>query len=199
VADSFHHNLGPIAKLVRAAAVTVGCLLLAAAGLFAWNIIVTRRLIAQNRPPGRFYSVAGRQMYIYCAGAGSPAIVIESGLGSDSLGWYGVQRDLARTTRVCAYDRSGLGLSEPRSGPRDAQSIARQLHELLARAGVPPPYLPVGWSAGGLYVREYARQFPTEIAGIALVDSSAPRQLDETPGFRESWKADMRDLPRQFM
>ena len=138
-------------------------------------------------------------MYIYCAGTGSPAVVIESGLSSDSLGWYGVQRDLARTTRVCAYDRSGLGLSEPRPGPRDAESISRQLHELLAQAGVTPLYLPVGWSAGGLYVREYARQFPGEIAGMVLVESSVPRQLDETPGFRESWEAEMRDLPRQYM
>jgi pimeloyl-ACP methyl ester carboxylesterase len=199
LADSFHHDTKRIAKLVRAAMVTIGCFLLAAAGLSAWNFIVTKRLIAQNPAPGRFYSVEGRRMYINCAGAGSPAIVIESGLSSDSLGWYGVQRDLARTTRVCAYDRSGLGLSEPRSGPRDAESISHQLHDLLAQAGVRPPYLLVGWSAGGLYVREYARQFPREIAGMALVESSAPTQLDETPGFRESWEAEVRDLPRQFM
>ncbi|MES1261129.1 MAG: alpha/beta hydrolase, partial [Acidobacteriota bacterium] len=79
------------------------------------------------------------------------------------------------------------------------ESISRQLHSLLGQAGVPPPYVPVGWSAGGLYVREYAREFPYEIAGLVLVDSSAPKQLDEIPGFRESWETEKRGLPRQTM
>lgn len=137
-------------------------------------------------------------MYLYCAGSGSPTLVIESGLSSDSLAWYGVQRDLARSTRVCAYDRSGLGLSEPRSRPREAESIARQLHDLLRQAGVQPPYVPVGWSAGGLYVRVFARLFANEIAGMILVESSAPNQVDETPGFRASWEDDKRSLPSQY-
>jgi pimeloyl-ACP methyl ester carboxylesterase len=114
-----------------------------------WNVALTKWRLTQNPAPGRFYIVEGKQMYLYCAGSGSPTLVIESELSSDSLGWYGVQRDLARSARVCAYDRSGLGLSEPRSGPRDAESIARQLHDLLRQAGGPPLYVPVGWSAGG--------------------------------------------------
>jgi pimeloyl-ACP methyl ester carboxylesterase len=73
------------------------------------------------------------------------------------------------------------------------------LHELLRQAGVQPPYVPVGWSAGGLYVRVFARLFPNEIAGMALVESSTPRQIDETPGFRASWEADKRGLPSQYM
>ena len=168
-------------------AIAAGCLSLVI-GLAVWNFVIAKWRLAQNPAPGRFYSVEGRQMYIYCVGTGSPTLVIESGLSSDSLGWYGVQRDLARSTRVCAYDRSGLGLSEPRSGPRDAESIARQLHELLRQAGVEPPYVPIGWSAGGLYVRVFAHRFPNEIAGMVLVESSSPHQIDETPGFRDAWE-----------
>jgi len=137
-------------------------------------------------------------MYIYCVGTGSPVLVIESGLSSDSLGWYGVQRELSKITRVCAYDRSGLGWSEPRSPPRDAQNIARQLRGLLVEAGVPMPFVPVGWSAGGLYVREYAGQFSNDIAGIALIESSSPTQIDELPGFRASWERDKREMRESY-
>jgi pimeloyl-ACP methyl ester carboxylesterase len=137
-------------------------------------------------------------MRIYCIGTGSPTIVIESGLNSDSFGWYGVQRSLARITRVCAYDRPGLGFSGPRPRPRDAETIARQLHELLNQEGVARPIVALGWSAGGLYLREYARQFPSEIAGMALVESGIPRQLDVLPGARASYEADKRTLPTQF-
>ena len=175
------------------AGIAVGCCLSVAVALSVWNLAVTKWRLARNPAPGNYYTVDGRRMYIYCAGTGSPAIVVESGLSSDSLGWYGVQRELATSTRVCAYDRSGLGLSEPRSRPRDAETIARQLHELLNQAGVRRPFVPAGWSAGGLYVREYARQFPNAIAGMVLIESSAPRQLDELPGFRASYEADKRD------
>jgi pimeloyl-ACP methyl ester carboxylesterase len=137
-------------------------------------------------------------MYIYCVGAGSPAIVIESGLSSDSLGWYGVQHSLAKVTRVCAYDRSGLGLSEPRPSPRHAETIASELHDLLNKAAIERPFIALGWSAGALYMREYARQFPSDIAAVVLVEPSLPRQLDAIPGARAAYEADRQTLPTQY-
>src|SRR5205814_7126586 len=110
-------------------------------------------------------------------------------------GWYGIQRDVAGTTRVCAYDRSGLGLSEPRTGTRDAETIARQLHELLTRAGVSQPLVLVGWSAGGYYVREYAREFPAQVAALAFIDVSVPELFDESQEERASLEADKRERP----
>jgi pimeloyl-ACP methyl ester carboxylesterase len=177
--------------------VIAGCAVVVLA-LAAWNFAVTQWRLSRTPRPGTYYDVDGRQMYIYCVGSGSPAVVIESGLSSDSLGWYGVQRELGKRTRVCAYDRSGLGLSEPRPGGRNAETIAQELHELLNQAGVQRPIVPLGWSAGGLYVREYARQFPKEIAGVALIESSFPRQLDALPGARDSYEAEKRELPKQY-
>ncbi len=149
--------------------------------------------------PGSFYSVDGRQMHLYCTGTGSPAIVIEAGAGANSLGWQAVQTGLAQLTRVCSYDRAGHGWSEPRPGPRDAETIARELHALLNQAGELRPLVLVGHSAGGLYIREYARQFPSEVAGAVLIDSSSPLQIDELPGWRKDWEADKRDAPRQLL
>lgn len=83
-------------------------------------------------------------------------------------------------------------------GPRDAESIVRELHSLLDQAGVQRPFVFVGLSAGGLYVREYAREFPNEIAGVALIESSSPRQIDELPGFRAEYEADRRDAERDL-
>jgi pimeloyl-ACP methyl ester carboxylesterase len=128
-------------------------------------------------------------MHIYCTGTGAPALIIEAGLGSDWLAWQGIQPKLSQFTRVCTYDRSGLGWSEPRLGKRDAEAIAGQLHTLLDEAGVKRPIVLLGHSAGGFYVREYAREYPAEVAGVVLVDSTSPQQFEELPGFRSSYEA----------
>ncbi len=182
--DARDTHRAPLWHVLRRVIVVVSALVAAVA---IWNLAITRWRIAANPAPGQIFSVDGRQMYIHCVGDGSPAIVIESGLGNDTLDWYGVQRSLAPFTRVCAYDRSGLGLSEPRTGARDANAIARQLHDLLDQAGVTRPFIPIGWSAGGLYVREYARLFPADLAGLVLVESSIPRQLEDVPGDRTDY------------
>ena len=147
--------------------------------------------------PGQWYLVEGRKMHLYCTGKGSPTIVIAAGSGGDWLGSQTIQAGLSQWTSVCSYDRSGLGWSEPRQGPHDAEAIARQLHELLDNAGVQRPLLLVGASAGGFYVREYAREFPIEVAGVAFLDASSPNQLDELPGSRAWYDAGRRDRPRE--
>ncbi len=158
-----------------------------------WNRSETTLLHAHNPVPGNFFLVDGRQMHIYCSGGGSPTLVIEAGLGSDWLGWQGVQPKLEQVTRICTYDRSGLGWSEPRTGKRDAETIAQELHSLLDEAAIVGPIVLVGHSAGGFYVREYAREYPAEVAGVVLVDSTSPQQFDELPGFRASYEADKRN------
>jgi hypothetical protein len=137
-----------------------------------WNLAVTNWQHAHNPVPGNFYSVNGRQMHIYCSGAGSPTVVIETGASASWLGWQGVQPQLAQVTRVCTYDRAGHGWSEPRPGPRDAETTVRELHGLLDQAGVQRPLVLAGHSLGGLLVREYAREFPAEVVGAVLIDSS---------------------------
>jgi pimeloyl-ACP methyl ester carboxylesterase len=127
-------------------------------------------------PPGQLVDVGGYRLHIYCTGAGSPAVVIDAGWGDWSLGWSRVQPGVAAITRVCTYDRAGMGYSEAGPLPRDAGQFAAELHTLLGRAGIPGPYVLAGHSLGGLPVRVYAHEYPAEVAGIVLIDSMSPGQ-----------------------
>jgi pimeloyl-ACP methyl ester carboxylesterase len=132
-------------------------------------------------PPGRLVDVNGHLMHISCVGEGGPTVVLESGLGTMSADWANVQPEVAKTTRVCAYDRAGTGWSEPGPTPRDPKQIARELHTLLGKAGIDGPYVLVGQSFGGLYARMYADMYPNEVAGMVLVDASHPDMWTRLP------------------
>src|SRR5512147_582665 len=79
-------------------------------------------------PAGQMVDVGGYRLHINCTGAGSPTVVIDAGWGDWSLGWSGVQPEVAATTRVCSYDRAGMGYSEAGPLPRDAEQFAKELH-----------------------------------------------------------------------
>jgi pimeloyl-ACP methyl ester carboxylesterase len=120
--------------------------------------------------PQRLVDVGGRRLNIVCAGTGSPTVILEAGLIADSSAWRLVQPEISRHTRVCSYDRAGLGFSDPTRSPRDAAAIVRDLHALLRGANVRPPYVLVGWSSGGLYTRLYQYRYPKEVSGLVEVD-----------------------------
>jgi pimeloyl-ACP methyl ester carboxylesterase len=106
-----------------------------------------------------------------------------------SAHWVRVQQQVAQTTRVCTYDRAGLGWSEPGPEPRDAKQISGELHTLLANAaGTEGPYVLVGHSYGGLYARMYAARYSEEAAGVVLVDSSHPEQFSRSPEGRAMYE-----------
>ena len=127
-------------------------------------------------PPGKLYDVGDYRLHLYCTGEGSPTVVLEAGAASPALVWYLVQEKVASFTRVCSYDRPGFGWSEPASGPLSTEQVAATLHQLLVNANVPGPYILVGHSDGGVYVRSYAQQYPSEVTGMVLVDSSHESQ-----------------------
>ena len=134
--------------------------------------------------PGQRVDVGGYSLHLYCVGEnteGRPTVILESGLGGTSSSWAWIQPEVAKTTRVCAYDRAGMGWSDPSPAPRDAQNIAAELHTLLQNAQIPGPYVLAGWSYGGMYVRQYASQYRDEVAGLVLLDSSSPEQCTSTP------------------
>jgi pimeloyl-ACP methyl ester carboxylesterase len=161
----------------------IGTITLATIGTTA-QIIATEMDKRAYPPPGQMIAMGGYQMHLYCTGANadaSPTVILETGLGSTSAAWAFVQPEVAKATRVCSYDRAGMGWSEPSPNPRDAQHIAEELHTLLQNANVSSPYVLVGWSYGGLYVREYAGQYGDEVAGMVLLDSSHPDQWTSTP------------------
>lgn len=132
-------------------------------------------------PPGQLVDVGGYRLHINCTGTGSPTVVIDAGWGDWSTGWGFVQPEMAKTTRVCTYDRAGTGWSEAGPLPRDAVQYAKELHTLLQNAGIPGPYVMVGHSLGGFPVRVFVHDYASEIAGIVLIDSMTPQQFTPSP------------------
>jgi pimeloyl-ACP methyl ester carboxylesterase len=138
-------------------------------------------LAAKYPPPGKLVDVGGYRLHINCQGQGDPTVVIEAANGDFSLGWGLVQREVAKFTRICTYDRAGLGWSERSPQPRSAHDIVEGLHTLLARSGVEPPYVLVGHSLGGPLVRLYAHEHPDQVVGMVLVDPAHEEQLLRYP------------------
>lgn len=142
------------------------------------------------RMPGQLIEVGGHSLHLSCSGSGSPTVVLEPGGGemSSNLGW--ITPAVARDTRVCVYDRAGRGWSEPADTAQDGTQIATDLHTLLQRGHVPGPYVLAGHSFGGLYVLTFAARYPSEVAGMVLVDSTAPASTPKptaaSPGTRGS-------------
>ena len=157
-----------------------GLLALAVIGAI-YQVVATQIDQRTYSAPGEMVNVNGHLMHINCVGRGSPTVILESGLGNMSADWANIQPEVAKTTRVCAYDRAGTGWSEPGPTPRDPKQIAHELHTLLGKAGIDGPYVLVGQSFGGLYVRMYADLYPKEIAGMVLVDSSHPDMWTRMP------------------
>ena len=148
---------------------------------FLYENISEARDIRFNPAPGRRYDVGGYKMHIDCIGEGSPTVVLESGLGDSYISWRKVQPEITKFTRVCSYDRAGLGFSDSSPQPRTSKVIAQELRALLNAAGVAPPYVLVGHSMGGYDVRLYASLYRGEVAGMVLVDASHPDQENRFP------------------
>jgi pimeloyl-ACP methyl ester carboxylesterase len=124
--------------------------------------------------PGQLIDVGGRSLHMNCTGSGSPTVVLQAGGGemSSAFGW--IAPVVAGDTRVCVYDRAGHGWSEPADTAQDGMQIATDLHTLLERGDVPGPYVMAGHSFGGLYTLAFAARYPDDVAGMVLVDSTAP-------------------------
>src|SRR3712207_1859863 len=125
-------------------------LVLAVAGAI-YQAIATELAERVYPPPGKMVDVGDYSLHINCVGQGSPTVVLDAGSGEWSAQWVRVQRQVSGTTRVCAYDRAGMGWSVMGPEPRDAKQITSELHTLLGKAGIEEPYVLVGHSFGGMY------------------------------------------------
>ena len=127
-------------------------------------------------PPrvGQAVDIGGRNLNLYCSGQGTPTVILEPGGNSPGYAQLLLQSKIAEFTRACWYDRAGVGWSDPPSSPRTSASVASDLHEALQRAGVLPPYVMAGGSVGGEYVHIYTARYPSDVAGLVLIDSSVP-------------------------
>lgn len=142
------------------------------------------RLAHQYPPPGQLIDVGGYKLHLDCRGQGSPTVLLEAGLNDFSVHWALVQPAVAQFTRVCTYDRAGLGWSEPSPRPRTSQTIAEELHTLAHKADESGAYILVGHSFGGIVMREFTRRFPEQVAGLVLVDSAHEAQGERIPTLR---------------
>jgi pimeloyl-ACP methyl ester carboxylesterase len=165
----------------------VGLLTLAVIGAI-YQAIATEIDQRTYSPPGEMVDVNGHLMHINCMGEGNPTVILEAANLGMSAHWVRVQQQLAQGTRVCSYDRAGLGWSERGPEPRDARQISSELHTLLKGAGTEGPYVLVGHSYGGLYARMYAARYSEEVAGVVLVDSSHPEQFTRSPEGRAMYE-----------
>jgi pimeloyl-ACP methyl ester carboxylesterase len=123
-------------------------------------------------PPGKLVDVGGYRLHLDCTGKSGATIVLISGAGDFSFDWGLVQSGVSRFARVCSYDRAGLAWSDPGPTPRTMRQDAYELHTLLKAARIKAPYVLVGHSIGGLIARVYAGQYPDEVVGMVLVDST---------------------------
>jgi len=121
--------------------------------------------------PGQLVSVGTRRLHLHCKGQGGPTLVLEAGMAGWSQDWAFVRDRLAQAGQVCSYDRAGYGWSDAAATPRNGMHAVDDLRRALDAAGIPPPYLLAGHSFGGLLAGLYARAYPKEVAGLALIDA----------------------------
>lgn len=123
-------------------------------------------------PPGKMLEVNGITTHLYCSGSGSPTVVLQAGAVGFAQSWHWIQEEVASTTRVCSYDRPGLGWSEEMEGGHTGREIASHLHQLLQQANEPGPYIMVGHSMGGPLVQIFAGLYRQDVIAVALLDPS---------------------------
>jgi pimeloyl-ACP methyl ester carboxylesterase len=148
--------------------------------LYACLLALTAPALARAAPPplrGELVDIGGRRLHILCQGPKSnkPLVVLEAGLWGFSAAWDAVQKKLAdEGLRSCAYDRAGLGFSDPGPEPRDGLAIVGDLEALLKATNEPGPYILVAHSMGGLHVRFFTARHPDLVKGLVLVDATSP-------------------------
>jgi len=160
---------------LRISCVFVTLLVLALLAGFAYEQ-VGRARDARQVPPrvGQAVDIGGRTLNLYCSGQGTPTVILEPGGNSPGYAQLLLQSKMANITRTCWYDRAGVGWSDPPSSPRTSATIVSDLHEALRRAGVLPPYVMAGGSIGGEYIHIYTAHYPSDVAGLVLIDSAVP-------------------------
>ncbi len=155
------------------AGVIIVILALIAATTWLLGTRTKKRLAARHPPPGQMVDMGGYRLHLNCQGSrtdGSPTVVVDAAMGEFSLLWEPIQQQVREFAPICTFDRAGLGWSERSPKPYTVWRSVEELHTLLTRAGVEPPYVLVGHSIGGMNARLYAQKYPDQVVGMVLVD-----------------------------
>ena len=159
-------------------AVVVGLFVLCG---FVWERRARAAAIRSFPPPGRLIDVEGGPVHLNCTGRGQPTVVLEAGASQPSVAWSQVQFEVTDFTRVCSYDRAGIGWSANADGDADPEGIARRLRAVLTEAEIAPPYVMVGQSIGGPLAMVFGDLYPDDVAGYVFVDSADPDRYEMSP------------------
>ncbi len=163
---------------------------------FLYQCIGSHRDRLRYAGAGRWVTIGrGCRLYLLEQGSGGPTVIFEAGIGATNLNWRHIQKTVSRFTGTASYDRSGLGFSSRCRTARTPGNIAVELHDLLKRAEIKPPYILVGHSFGGLVMRRFALLYPDEVSGVVLVD---PMRCEEWPPLDPS-KQPQIDLGRRLI
>ena len=160
----------------RGSCASLACAIFAAPWVGAFGAHVDPALDVYARPQLLVRLDSGRQMNVWCQGSGNPVVILEAGAGGSTLEWRWVHGEIAKITRVCAYDRAGMGFSNPGPLPRTANAVVSDFVALMKAASIKPPYVMVAHSLGSYFVRLYADQHPRDVAGMVLLDPSVENQ-----------------------
>jgi pimeloyl-ACP methyl ester carboxylesterase len=147
---------------------TIAAAVLAAGAIY--QAVGARVSARRYPPPGELIDACGQRLHLVCAGGGGPTVLFEAGVAATSLSWTRVMPAVATFARTCAYDRAGLGWSEPASAPRTVEQIVAELRAVLTRTAATGPAVLVGHSFGAFVVLVYASRYPGDVAGLVLVD-----------------------------
>lgn len=140
--------------------------------------------------PGQMVEVApGRRLNLVCQGSGSPAVLMEAGFGESSVTWRYVQSEIAKATRTCAYDRAGLGFSDPSGEPQNLENMVEDLNALVKAGNIGQPFILVAHSMGGMNAVYYADKHLSDLAGMVLVDPAVANQERELARVTDSYYA----------
>ena len=188
-----HHVLGGIVGG------TLGAIALLAAAGAIYEAIAGQGDASTYPPAGRLVDVGGFRLHLNCQGHGAQTVIMDAGLGGSSLDWTLVQPELAKTSRVCSYDRAGMGWSDPQPGTRSPAQIAEELHTLLRNGEVAGPYVLVGHSLAGKNLRMFAAAYPAEVAGMVLVDARSERMdIGASKADTDAFAASLRGQGTQY-
>jgi pimeloyl-ACP methyl ester carboxylesterase len=147
-----------------------------------------------NEDTGHLVDVGSNKMFLDCTGpAHGTTVILEAGTGDSSDAWSVVQKQVEQFAHVCSYDRLGLGKSSKPNVTHTADEIVEDLHQLLRAAQIPPPYVMVGHSIGGIYVRKYSAIYPAEVTGMVLVDSAHEEQFSRVSQVSPEWAKRIHD------
>jgi len=134
------------------------------------NSITASRWLQNPHPSGERIQAGDTSLFIRVKGQGTPAVIIQTGLGSTSLEWWHIQDSLAEDTTVITYDRNAYGWSLASGSPATAENVTTNLRAILQKKGIRGPYILVGHDIGALYTQHFARKHPAEVAGVMMIN-----------------------------